>query len=358
MSRTSSASEFTVHTTQDYFETLTKQISEARSGSRVIVMSMNFSPTELPVAELVAQLKIAAKKGANVKLIIDAHDFIVGEKLSLGPLFWRNKLSSNLKGEFGYKMTILDELKKVGVECAVINLPLQRFSLPVANRSHIKIGLVNDQVFIGGCNLSRTDSTDIMVGINDSAFATQIYELVNEITSSGNCLLAMDSKDKKLSINADTELMINAGIKNESLIMDNALRLIDEAEKSIFITCQYYPYGVTAKHLKAAYKRGVDVSVVYNNPLNHGFPRYLLQWPVALLQSLTMPRSFYKGKTLKGTNFVHAKLLVTEKASIIGSHNFVEVGVKLGTAEIALLSTNLEFGKQLIETLSGQLTNN
>ena len=50
-------------------------------------------------------------------------------------------------------------------------------------------------------------------------------------------------------------------------------------------------------------------------------------------------------------DFLHAKLLVTDQGSIVGSNNYVQKSVTYGTAEIALYSTDKQFGRSALVAL-------
>jgi hypothetical protein len=52
---------------------------------------------------------------------------------------------------------------------------------------------------------------------------------------------------------------------------------------------------------------------------------------------------------------IHAKLIATERAAMIGSHNYVVQGVSLGTAEAAILRNDPQFSEQAVEVFTKRL---
>jgi hypothetical protein len=68
-------------------------------------------------------------------------------------------------------------------------------------------------------------------------------------------------------------------------------------------------------------------------------------------ESLRVPKGFFTEMLPRGGDTLHAKLLITDTGTMIGSHNYVAAGVLLGTAEIALLSRDKDFAKQALKTL-------
>src|SRR5581483_4906871 len=86
----------TIYNEADYFEKITQCIAKAGRGTRISLISMMFEPSELPVRLLVEGLIAAAKRGARIELLIDAHAFMLtSSNLPLGPLFWHQDM---LKG--------------------------------------------------------------------------------------------------------------------------------------------------------------------------------------------------------------------------------------------------------------------
>lgn len=185
-----------------------------------------------------------------------------------------------------------------------------------------------------------------MVGWNDKHTARWLLEMADRMLTTANARVALNDEDAQLKVDEATKLLVDAGEPRRSIIFDKALQLIDEAEKSILITCQYFPHDSVARHLQLAYDRGVKVTIFYNSPRKQPWPYPLLHYIVRERERQRRPASFFEHELPKSANYLHAKLLATEKGAMIGSHNYVVTGVNFGTAEIALLRRDALFAAQ------------
>lgn len=345
---------FTFLSRKEYFAELADNISRLKVGERVTVATMAFMPEELAVANILNELRAAAERGVAASLAVDGQIFLVNDKKILGPWFYFKELPDFLLPTFKRKLQIIQELRLAGVKVVVTNKPQRPFINPFSGRSHIKLAVINDVVYVGGCNLSRVDDIDEMVRWQDKKTADWLYKFEQDVIMLGSRRPVMQDKDRTLIINADTELIIDSGVKGQSLIFEKALRLIDEAESSIFITCQFFPNSLTAKHLLDAHRRGVNVKILYNHPSKHGAHR-ILQRLVIVNEQSKLPKVLFREQLPKEANFLHAKVIVTDKGTILGSHNYIAAGVNFGTAEIAVLSHDTEFGQEALAALNRQL---
>lgn len=330
-------STFSFYNRREYFEELIQSARQARAGDRLTVMTMVFDPTETTIAKLADELAAAAKRGADVTLVIDAYSFLLSEQYKPGPLILHAKIiPDNLGGPFRIIYSSLKQLQDAGGKYCILNQPTWAFSLPIAGRSHIKLALVNNRVFIGGCNLDKPDYVDLMIAWEDCAAASKIRELVDLIIVGGSVKRALGNTDRAIPIHNDMRLFVDSGVRNQSLIMQQAHKLIDEAQKSVLITCQFFPGGRTAQRLLAAQRRGVVVTIFYSPPSSHGL-QAPGQWLYNQRERLRLPAAFFSNQLSAGHARLHAKIIATESATLLGSHNYVQAGVNLGTAEIALL---------------------
>lgn len=314
---------------------------------------MTFRPEEPAVQHLVESLETASKRGADVLLMIDAYNFLIDEHQTPGPLFFRSQLPKQLRGEFQQKMRWLSSLADQSVRYAITNMPKGAPSNPFAGRSHIKFAVVNDRIYIGGCNLSHAEQIDVMAAWDDKKTADWLYDFGQHMVASGGSSF-MDGTDIERPIDTQSIILVDAGARKQSIILDNALKLIDEAEKELFITCQYFPGGVTAQHLLAAHRRGVKVTIAYSPPGVHG-RQALAHHLHKQRERLRLPKEFFVHQLPKSLPKLHAKVLASEKSVIIGSHNFVSQGVNWGTAEIALLRHDASFARKLRGFIQSQI---
>jgi phosphatidylserine/phosphatidylglycerophosphate/cardiolipin synthase-like enzyme len=342
-------------TKSQYFAELTEQANKLGKGDRVAVMTMAFAPQEPEVIALLEALGGAARRGVDVLLSVDAYGFLAGHGLQLGPLIAHKQLPEHLTGVFAERQQALSRFKAQGGRVVVTNPPTRLFTSPVAGRSHIKFGVINDKVWIGGCNLDSPSDIDLMAQWQDKTLADWLVALPLRAEVAGSVHAAQRDTDTTLPTAWGAELHIDAGIRKQSRIMQQALQLVDEAEKHILLTCQFFPSRIMARHLARAIKRGVKVELIYNHPNKHQKPRHILHHATRAVEQFMRPGELFAHELPQSQKYIHAKLLVTEKAAMLGSHNYVEAGVQFGTAEVALLSHDRAFAANAEAALRAQL---
>lgn len=350
---------FRIYTKPEYEHALVQRVNKTKRGDRVAVMTTFFEPDTPSIRPVVEALCLAAERGAEVLFTIDAAPFLFNEAGAPGPLFFASKLpklpddiSKRLRGH----LRAFQRLRRAGAKCVIVNRPGRAFRNPARGRSHTKFAVINDYVFVGGCNLTAIEPLDLMVGWQDARTADWLYDVQQGIIGARSVRKALGGIDQQLSVSKDATLLLDAGVANQSLIFDKALQLIDSAKKYIFITCQVFPYGIAAHHLALAQQRGVNVQILYNSPKKHPLPLRLLQRYVIRSERQQRPSDFFSQELPVDHDFLHAKLLATDQGTLLGSHNYVHSIVRLGTAEIALLHKGPEFGERAIAKIRQQLS--
>lgn len=343
---------FTFYTASEYRAELLKHIQNTKPGDRLLLMSMTFEPTEPEIAAIMHETELAASRGVDVTVAIDAHSFLMHPSHLPGPLWPRRTLPKLMTPYYRNKLRILEAIKSYPTGHAeVLNLPSRNFSLPIEGRSHIKAAIINDQIFLGGCNLQGTKLVDMMVGWKSSETSDNLYGILRKVIHGKHAGRTLDGIDRGMPIGSEAELLIDAGVRNQSLIFDEALALIDAAEDWLVITCQFFPNSITAQHLLRASKRGVKVEVIFSHPKHHGLVGGFGQQISILRERTRIPKAMFKDALRRDDPMLHAKLIASDKGVMIGSHNYVNAGVFLGTAEIALKINNEKVAKEAVKTL-------
>lgn len=343
---------------QTYLTDITTRIAQAGSGDQITLMTMLYDPADPMIAGLTNALCKAAANGAQVLLIVDAHIFlrrIYGPFAIPGKLFWSRNFNDRNRSTDPVLLA-LQRIEEAGGRTAILNVPDRRFTNPFGRRSHIKFTLINDQVYIGGCNLQSHDEIDVMVGWHDPHIANYLRDITNKLHATPRTNIVFDVIDTNLIVDEASTLFIDSGTPGQSLIYDEALKLIDEARESIFITCQFFPSGI-ARHLEAAHKRGAKVTIVYNNPDKDHWPNKFIHRAFLDIEHLRRPSSFFERELPRKMPYLHAKIIATESAAFVGSHNYLRTGVNWGTAEIALLRRDPAFAQSLIDNIEEQIKN-
>jgi len=194
-----------------------------------------------------------------------------------------------------------------------------------------------------------------MVHVRDGGAAAWLHELINTIAKYKSARLALKDKDIRYPLDKQSTLLVDAGLPDQSLIFQEALHLIDEAKQWLVITCQFLPSGVTGKHLARAQKRGVAVYSIFNHPLRRDKVTLPAQYLIHAREKLRAPRDLFQAQLPFSHRRLHMKLIATEQGAMVGSHNYLSSGVKLGTAEIALLCLEPTFARQSVSLLLSQL---
>jgi phosphatidylserine/phosphatidylglycerophosphate/cardiolipin synthase-like enzyme len=163
----------------------------------------------------------------------------------------------------------------------------------------------------------------------------------------------MQQTDNSHVVNETMSLFVDSGVPGKSLILQQAHALIDSARESVTITCQYFPGNETGQRLLAAHRRGVKVAIFFSPPSAHGVLRPA-HWLHNFRERRRLPADFFAGQLPSHAAKLHAKIIATESAAMIGSHNYVQAGVSFGTAEIALLRRDPSFARALVAKISAQ----
>lgn len=348
---------FSIWSKPEFLRDFTRRIEAAPAGSRIVATTMAYVQEDPLVKDFVRALTHAASRGVDVLLLIDAYAFLISDDsqpFSLGPLFYGQQLdaASHAKPQFREPYHALQALSQAGGRYIITNPPTHRYSLPIAGRSHIKLYMINDEVFIGGCNLNSSSNIDLTLSWPDDRLARQLHGLANSLADSGNTRHSL-GQDRTFAIDAISRLIIDSGQRGRSAIQDEAIALISQAEQSIFLTCQFFPGGRVAHALRQARRRGVKIDIVFNDPSRNG-PLRFLQYASIAAERLRNPAEFFAGRLPKSSPYLHAKLLASEKAFMLGSHNYVDAGVRLGTAELTLRRNDPALSARLIDAIKRQ----
>jgi hypothetical protein len=338
------------YTAREYRTQLISAVRATQPGDRILLMSMTFDPTGPQTAALMHEAELAAARGVQVNIGIDAHSFLVNPAHFPGPMFLRRSMPRRVPPLFRQKLSILERINAYPTGRAdIINIPRHGFDLPIAGRSHIKAAIVNDQIWIGGCNLEGEQKIDLMVGWKSEETSTMLFGILLRIIRSRNAARALGNTDYSIPVEAGAQLLIDAGVRNQSIILDEALKLIDSADDWMYMTGQFFPNDITARHLAPAVsERKVKAEIVFTHPRHHGFIGGLGQQASIMRERVRVPGSLLQNALKRDDPYVHAKLLACNKGVMVGSHNYVRAGVLLGTAEIALCSRDERLAKAAV----------
>ncbi len=337
----------------EFFQELANDISTTSAGDRIAILTMSFEPDEPLVAEVVNQLLLSADRGTEIAIGIDAYTFLVDDSTkSIGPLLLPMPIRQSA---FKRRRQAVDQLtSKDSVMCSVVNKPNHKLTNPYAGRNHIKLAIINNKIKIGGPNFHKSDRADMVVEFEDSDTADKLYELAIDIIRTGNTAEVLGEQDRAWPIDSKTKIMIDSGVRKQSLILDTALRIIEDAQEDVVGSFQFFPSGSVADSLIRAHNRSVGVHFTHNYPLERGLLLGSVEYLTRLNQKHRMPKSFFSDQAPRGTT-VHGSAIANEESAIVGGHNLVERGVKFGTPELAVFRRDPDFAHQVGRFIFSQI---
>lgn len=335
---TFSSANVQLHSHEDFFSSLSRDVSATHPGDRVAITTMALAPEEPLIHNLLTNLNKAAERSVAVSMGVDAYTLL--ESRALGPL-----VAPSLPHSEKARRRI-DALAQLAshdsAHTSILNSPSTLTANLFAGRSHIKLAITNNIAYIGGPNLQGTDRSDIAVSLQHQPTVDWLHQLTTDITRAGNTKEVLGETDQWRSVDDKTDILIDAGKPGQSLILDEAMHIIDTATERLVIASQYLPTGTIGKKLVEAMARGVDVRVIHNHPSKHG-RMSLAHYAIFAREKLVKPTNFFKYQVSLDKPLLHAKVIANEHTAMVGSHNLVATGVKFGTPEIALKHTDPGF---------------
>ena len=238
-------------------------------------------------------------------------------------------------------MESLENLSKAGarVYCfGKIGFP------PYKGRCHVKITVVDDVSYsFGGINfIDQTfDFADYMLMSEDPSIADCLEQLTERIGKNRPPLL-----DGEVPMGKSTHILFDGGRPKHSLIYERACELTARA-KQVHLFSQMTPSGQLATLLNET-----NSTIYFNRPEQMD--------AVASLGQAFDQQRYRINNQYKGQEYIHAKFMLFDlpggkKALLSGSHNFSYRGVRYGTQEVALHSTNPKLWDSLYQFMQKHL---
>jgi len=302
---------------QDYHVDLVNSIDAAEE--QVLLETMNIDNVDR-MHDVLEACRRARKRGAYVVMLYDIYSYpTIG--LKYGPLalqrFNRHMKSLEEDG--------VDMVKVGGVE---IN--------PFAGRHHAKAVIADSMVYAGGgINLTDDsfDTRDYMFKFDDKSIADKLFKTLPE--------LAQDRPEQaEIALDDQTNMLVDGGVKNKSIILDRAKDLANRAQ-SLHYVSKLAPDGELRDILA---KKEVDYW--YNSiSSSGGFDKLAIMIDSPSVKD----ENLYKDSAM-----LHAKFLVGSMPdgtleAIAGSHNFNSRGVEFGTQEIAFHTRDQAMCQRLLD---------
>lgn len=333
-------------TGREYFDSLRASIVDCRSGDRISLLTMGFDPDDDAVAGVLRDLAAAAARGVKCHLGIDAFGMLA--PCGIGP--WV------MPPPYGRRMVrrrqiAIECLAAAGVECAILNEPRSPLSNYLANRCHIKLCVIGSRIFLAGPNFEATDRIDLAIGFSHQPTAHVLAALVERLMRHRTTRASLQRAEFVNAGDPRTRVIVDGGHRHYSSIREHALAAIDGAQEWITLGSQYFPSGATSRALVRAQERGVPLHLVYSHPSHHkGLvgAHYLID----LIERMRKPAVFFAHRVDAHSVPFHMTALATESVGIVTSMNFVDIGVRWGTSEIALIRHDPSFASAVHAVIS------
>lgn len=331
---------FEVQDTEIFFQDFLDTFSYAKTGDVVWTQSMLFEPGK-HTESIVDALCKAKKNGAQVYVLIDSFGMLTTGEIPIQSLFSISSLPSRIIQKNNEKKVLINKLKKAKIDFRITgSMGKIKSTFPIAFCNHRKsYGLINEKTkeyyaWITGINIADTSFKyfDLAIKIYHEKLIKKIFEEFFDDyyrrDQWRNNTYTIDSHAKYLIEN-------NANFSN---IRKEAYSLILNAEKFIRFITQYPPDPfLLSKFIKKA-KQGVKIEIITsdkNDEFNSRgmFKIFNANFNSRLKLYSNIKRGYFPGK-------VHAKLLFSEKESLIGSDNITIISKILQTKENMLYIAN------------------
>jgi len=313
-------SEFKFVPANQYYLDLLAGFNQAKSEIIICSMTIDYGPK---INQLFDAIKAALKRKVNVEIIID-------------------KYSLSYMGEHSFKLInkrqrIINELNTLKDLGASVNIIGKVGLNPFAHRMHIKTTIIDGTTYsFGGINFNEESFShnDYTLQTTNSAINSHLKDILANVVSSCNYL------DKEYIIKDNLSILVDSGKPNHSIIYERACNLAREA-KEVTVVSKMCPSGELGLILSK-----VPGYFYYNKALNSSFPSSLAVLNDQLIYKL---KNSYKDSTYLHAKFILFDLKDGTRCLLSGSHNFNWRGVKFGTKEICLYSTDQKLWNQLAQ---------
>lgn len=325
-----SKSHYSVLDTVSFYVDLTAEINQA--NNRVWSQTMAFENGHFS-GLFIRSLINAARKKIDVRFVRDSYsDYVTNNSF--------NHLPSLSRTESQFKRfvqlqtgSLIEELEKSDIRTHKTNVPATIYRhtpLPgVIGRDHKKIIVIDDKAYLGGVNFTELDAKriDFMLKTDNPSIVLALSTLFDE---SLNDVLQVD---RNIPCDQNNILLVDGGEPGESIIIQNAYDIMNNEADSIVLISPYPPAGKLLSQLNNAVKRGVKVKFITSSKGSLvSFAPKVSQ----LVHQIGTRKPLFSILHVDG--IVHAKALLAcgNREAMIGSHNFDEIFVKLGTEEVSL----------------------
>ena len=354
-----------VLTEAEFLADFAHEAKKVRKGE-VFSQAMVFFPDEK--GEAVAEALKGASIEAKRTLVIDAYSYLAMDNrvsalaalnpFDIGSLIKRMKKYNKIVQDLRDSGVTVDEINKPhGIKAPV------KIFFPFVGTNHTKGTYVfNKEKHEASASCKKPDnSTTFYLSTANHEDEPRMNMVIKY---SGPLALALKEEyeamhknppkeDYSKQLSSDTWLFVDSGIPEKSIILRKADELVAGAQKSVQAATLLYPDGKFANSLQGKYNQWKEEEMqskefdVVTSQFYPDFPLLTVEGTFYLVDKrarLQAKKNHFTFPVLAdNTRWSHSKCLITDnKWLFIGSHNYASSGVKAGTREWQILTSNPE----------------
>lgn len=358
-------SSYVLQTPQEFRDDFVKAVSNATHQVGLETMQFEVCDDTLPIFEA---MKHARQRGvADVRFHYDrvalTHirsgkaEAAVYKGRTLPRTFKKNERVGLIQANVAREQLVA-ELEAIGVTSSNNK---ERGKYEHGSHNHVKLAIVDDVAWIGTMNLRETDfaMSNFMLKITDPQWVEklkEVFEQTEEAELGSDRTIEKNNEEPH-----DTQLLLDSGVKEQSIIYDKAVEMAESlGEGDEFIMISQWPpvekmmFGDLMSKLVGKMRQGAKGTFLMSPAEDLHFIKTLSP----LLQS-SIEKKQRKTPNMQAKNLArktHAKAFVIKRASgevevLFGSHNFTSFTVKNGTRELAMYSKDPEITAQIVQFL-------
>jgi cardiolipin synthase len=281
------------------WESVTRDIRAASSRAYVQTFSFEGDRVGRRLAEELGNAHIQDRR-----ILVDSFaQVVVSDRFLCSPINWFNR---RLRREVRETQRLCDSFEQVGGQIKYRN-PLTLSPLNWLRRDHKKLIVIDDRLtYIGGLNFSEHNAAwhDLMLRVDDPEVAAFFC---------ADFLASWAGERRATSRSLPNIEMHALDGRSNAVVFDKVMRLIDEAQSSIFVESPYITFPFF-DHLRDARRRGLTVTVV--TPENNNW-RCFGDYAQGEASRNGLDLRLYQDR------MSHLKaMLIDDRCLIVGSSNF------------------------------------
>lgn len=305
-------------------------------------------------------LEKAAKLGYDARLYLDEYSNWTynGELKPILNFYNFLKIPNREAQVMKVRKPICDQeikrLEDAGVNVDTLNTFNKIFFLTnlAKNRNHQKLVVAGNTGWLGGMNFYEHSFSDIelMIEFTDPRIVKKIADEIPRVEKEKR------QKDARIECTEDIDMLIDCGNPGESIGYANGLDVVRNTKELLLFTAEVEPEAELQLALNDAYKRGVNIIDIRNNPEKVEL--------VMVVKGIINKLSGKGAKPIYPITYAipdlltHQKIMISDnKKALAGSHNFYKTFVNYGTAEALVDTTNPILIKNLTEHFCNVLRN-